>query len=60
MHFDLPSDVAPSVLVAIFYLISVIALLFTLRFSYFGLGFGIRFVCRRRALVVFNQATGEP
>jgi energy-coupling factor transporter transmembrane protein EcfT len=40
LYFDLPSDLAPSVLVAIFFLITVVALLFSLRFSWFALGFG--------------------
>ena len=40
LYFDLPPDLAPGVLVAIFYLVSVVALLFSLRFSWFALGFG--------------------
>jgi hypothetical protein len=40
LYFDLPSDVAPGVLVAIFYLASVLAVLFSLRFSWLSLGIG--------------------
>jgi Domain of unknown function (DUF4105) len=40
LYFDLPPDLAPGLLVAIFYLVSVVALLFCMRFSWFALGFG--------------------
>jgi hypothetical protein len=40
LYFDLPAGLAPSGLTAIFYLIGVIALLVSLRFSWFALGFG--------------------
>lgn len=40
LYFDLPADVAPSILVAMFYLVGVIALLFSSRFSWWSLGFG--------------------
>ena len=40
LYFDLPADIAPRVLVAIFYLVSVIALLFSFRFSWLSLGIG--------------------
>jgi Ca2+/Na+ antiporter len=40
LYFDLPSDLAPSVLVAIFYMVTVLALLLSLRFSWFALGLG--------------------
>jgi hypothetical protein len=38
LYFDLPAEVAPSILVAIFYLASVVALLFSLRFTWLSLG----------------------
>jgi len=38
LYFDLPADVAPTILVAIFYLASVVALLFSFRFSWLSLG----------------------
>jgi hypothetical protein len=40
LYFDLPAGLAPGGLIAIFYLIGVIALLFSLRFSWSALGFG--------------------
>ena len=40
LYFDLPADVAPGILVAIFYLVSVTALLFTFRFKWISLGIG--------------------
>src|SRR5215469_18616765 len=40
LYFDLPADVAPSILVAIFYLVSVVAVLFSFRFSRLALGIG--------------------
>ena len=40
LYFDLPADVAPSILVAIFYLVSVVAVLFSFRFSWLALGIG--------------------
>lgn len=40
IYFDLPSSVAPSVLVAVFYLVSVIAFLFSFRFNWFSVGIG--------------------
>lgn len=43
VYFDLPSTVAPSVLVAVFYLVSMIAFLFSCRFTWLsiGIGFGV-------------------
>jgi hypothetical protein len=38
IYFDLPSIVAPSVLVAVFYLVSMIAFLFSCRFSWLSIG----------------------
>jgi hypothetical protein len=38
LYFDLPAEVAPSILVAIFYLAAVVALLFTFRFTWLSLG----------------------
>jgi hypothetical protein len=38
LYFDLPPDVAPSILVAIFYLVVVVALLFSFRFNWLSLG----------------------
>ena len=43
LYFDLPSDVAPSALVAIFYLAGVITLLFSFRFTWLSLGIGLVF-----------------
>jgi ABC-type transport system involved in multi-copper enzyme maturation permease subunit len=40
LYFDLPASVAPGVLVAIFYVIAVVALLFSFRFSWVALGIG--------------------
>jgi hypothetical protein len=40
IYFDLPSTVAPSALVAVFYLVSVIAFLFSFRFSWLSVGIG--------------------
>jgi len=40
LYFDLPADVAPSILVAIFYLVSVVAVLFSFRLSWLALGIG--------------------
>jgi Domain of unknown function (DUF4105) len=38
LYFDLPAQVAPSILVAIFYLAAVVAVLFSFRFSWLSLG----------------------
>ena len=38
LYFDLPADIAPSILVAIFYLVSVVALLFSFRLTWLALG----------------------
>src|ERR1700751_6428463 len=40
LYFDLPANVSPSILVAIFYVVSVIALLATFRFTWLSLGIG--------------------
>ena len=40
LYFDLPADIAPSILVAIFYLVSVVVLLLTFRFTWLSLGIG--------------------
>lgn len=40
LYFDVPADVAPSMLVAIFYVVSVIVLLVTFRFTWLSLGIG--------------------
>jgi hypothetical protein len=40
LYFDFPADVAPGILVAIFYLVSVVALLFSFRFTWLALGIG--------------------
>ena len=40
IYFDLPSTIAPSVLIAVFYLVAVIAFLFSSRFSWFSVAIG--------------------
>lgn len=40
LYFDLPADIAPSILVSIFYLVGVVALLFSFRFNWLSLGIG--------------------
>ena len=40
LYFDLPASVGPGVLVAIFYVVAVIAPLFSFKFGWFALGYG--------------------
>jgi len=40
IYFDLPSTIAPGVLVAVFYVVALIAFLFSGRFSWFSVGIG--------------------
>jgi hypothetical protein len=40
IYFDLPSTIAPSVLIAVFYLVAAIAFLFAFRFSWFSVAIG--------------------
>lgn len=40
LYFDVPANVAPSILVAIFYSVSVVAVLFSFRFTWLSLGIG--------------------
>ena len=41
LYFDLPPEVAPSILVAIFYSAGVMALLFSSRFTWWSVGVGL-------------------
>jgi hypothetical protein len=40
LYFDLPANLAPSILVSIFYLVIVVAILFSFRFTWLSLGIG--------------------